>query len=101
LKIAEKSLLGPFTCVSGASLEKGAVVILRNADLGKSMPVATLIDILDAFAEDMGDRSAIFESNRWISPGEGWEPATPEEVYEYIQDRVSELRLSILSEVEL
>lgn len=75
-------------------------MILRNVDLTKSVPASALVDILDAFVEEMSDKTALLESNRYIGRGK-WEEATPDDIYNNVQDRVSELRDAILSEVPL
>ena len=73
---------------------------LRNADLNKSIPVTDVLEILEQFEEAMSDKAALLESNRYIGPGK-WEEATPDEIFSTVQDRVSELRLALLSEVPL
>lgn len=74
---------------------------LRNADLDKTIPVSVVLEILEAFTKEMADRSSFMESNDWLGAGKGFAPATPEEVYANVQDRVYELGEAIRSEVPL
>lgn len=73
---------------------------IRNADLGKSIPIGVLLEILDQHEEFLSDRAAVLESNGWVS-GEGYRAATPDEIMGNLSDAAHDLRAAILSELEL
>lgn len=76
-------------------------LVLRNADLEKSIPLIDLLDIIDRHEEYLSDRSALLESNDWVDVETGYRPATPDEIMGNLSDAVYELRQSILAAISL
>lgn len=72
-------------------------LVIRNADLDKSIPLIDLFDILDRHEQYLSDRSALLDSNDWVDIETGYRPATPDEIMGNLSDAVYELRQSILA----